>query len=93
MKKDGVYNNGQKVSEQNGEILTFYYKSGKKKAEGKCINNNFEGEWLFFRENGKLMQKGNFAENKKDGEWIRFDDNGNIEYHSKFKNGKEIKVD
>ena len=91
MKKDEFYKNGQKISEQNGEILTFFYKSGKKKAEGKCINESFEGKWLFYSEDGKLIQEGNFTGNKKDGEWKRYGENGEIEYHAVFKLGKEIK--
>ena len=90
MKKADTYKNGQKISEQNGDILTFFYKSGKKKAEGKCINELFEGQWLFYDENGQLSQEGFFLENKKDGEWKRYNENGEIEYHAEFKNGKLI---
>ena len=88
MKKDGLYNNGQKVSELNGEILTYYYKSGARKAEGKFLNEKFEGKWLFYREDGKVMQEGNFRNNEKDGEWKRYNEIGELEYHEKFIEGK-----
>ena len=91
MKKDDIYKNGQKVSEQNGDILTYYYKSGKKKAEGKYINDLFEGKWLFYSESGQLLQEGNFNGNKKDGDWKRFDENGEIVNHVEFRDGKKTK--
>ena len=91
MKKDSLYKNQQKVSETNGDVLTYFYKSGNKKAEGKYINEKFEGKWLFYRENGQLQQEGHFKDNQKDGEWIRFNTKGEIEYHAEFKEGKEVK--
>ena len=91
MKNEGNYKNGQKISEMNGEILTYYYKSGVKKAEGKYVDEKFEGKWLFYNENGKLSQEGNFNNNEKDGEWKRFNDKEEIIYHVEFKNGKQIK--
>ncbi|MDR1955324.1 MAG: hypothetical protein LBQ30_00540 [Treponema sp.] len=90
MKKDDVYNNGQKVSEMAGEILTYYYKSGKIKARGNCINEKFEGKWIFYKENGVVWQEGNFKNNKKEGEWKRYSENGELEYHVAFKDGKQI---
>jgi antitoxin component YwqK of YwqJK toxin-antitoxin module len=90
MNKDGCYRNGQRISEQNGEVLTYYYKSGKMKARGKYINGKFEGKWLFYREDGTLSQEGNFKNNKKDGEWKRFGETGKLEYHARFSDGKQI---
>ena len=91
MKKDGLYNNGQKVSEQNGDTLTYFYKNGAKKAEGKCINGQFEGKWLFFSEDGALLQEGNFNNNLKDGEWKRYSKTGELDYHEEFSGGKKVK--
>jgi antitoxin component YwqK of YwqJK toxin-antitoxin module len=91
MKNEGNYKNGQKISETNGELLTYYYKSGVKKAEGKYSDEKFEGEWLFYNENGTLSQEGNFKNNEKDGDWKRFNEDGEIIYHVEFKNGKQIK--
>ena len=91
MKKDEFYKNGQKVSEQNGDILVYFYKSGVKKAEGKFINEKFEGTWLFYSEDSRLIQEGNFNNNEKDGEWKRYNKNGELEYHEHFKEGKKLK--
>ena len=89
--KSNVYKNGQALSEIKGDILTYYYKSGKIKATGKCINDKFEGKWLFYNENGSVIQEGNFKNNLKDGEWKRYNENGEPEYNAIFKEGKEIK--
>ena len=91
MKKNGFYNNNQKISELNNDILTFFYKSGAKKAEGKCIDEKFEGKWLFYSEDWKIIQKGNSRNNEKNGEWKRYNKNGELEFHEKFIEGKKVK--
>lgn len=86
-----TYTNGQKVYELENERLTYFFKTGIKKAEGAFINKMMEGEWIFYRENGQLWQKGNFRNNMKHGEFTRYDKNGQVEYHEHFENNKIIK--
>lgn len=90
MPEKKLYSNGQPIFKMEGDIRTYYYKSGKVKAEGKFINNMMEGEWIFYRETGQLWQTGNFMKNKKHGEWIRYDKNDRIEYHETFENDRII---
>lgn len=78
------YNNGNKVYELKDDILTYYFKNCKVKAQGKFINSLMEEEWYFYRETGQLWQIGNFKNGKKHGTWKRFDRNNNIEYSEKF---------
>lgn len=85
------YANGQKIHELIGDRLTYFYKSGKIKAEGPFVSGQMEGEWIFYRETGQLWQVGNFKNHKKNGSWIRYDKNGKIEYHENFENDKVIK--
>jgi len=59
--------NGTPVYNLTGDRLTYYYKNGKLKAEGKYIKDKMEGEWLFYRETGQLWQVGNFKNGKKEG--------------------------
>ena len=89
MKKE--YANGQKVFEQEGDILTYYYKNGKIKARGISINGRMQGEWIFYRETGQLWQIGNFKDHQKHGNFIRYDRNDQVEYNEDFENGKLIK--
>lgn len=85
------YTNGQAVYKNENNWMTYYYKSGKIKADGPFENDQMEGEWKFYRETGQLMQIGNFKNNQKHGAWIRFDKNDQIEYNEVFEDGKIIK--
>ena len=89
MKK--VYANGQIAYVQEGDNLTYFYKSGKIKARGISIDGIMQEEWRFYRETGQLWQIGNFKDNQKHGSWIRYDKEDQIEYDENFENGKIIK--
>jgi antitoxin component YwqK of YwqJK toxin-antitoxin module len=82
------YANGQKVYKLDGDMLTFFFKTGKVKAKGFFVNEKMEGEWIFYRETGQLWCVGNFKNNKKHGLWIRYDKNNQVEYEETFENGK-----
>jgi len=85
------YTNGQKIYEQIGDVLTYFYKNGHLKAQGISINGTMQGKWVFWRETGQLWQIGNFKDNLKHGSFIRYDKNDQIEYDESFDNGKIIK--
>lgn len=89
MKKE--YANGQKVFEQDGDILTYFYKNGNLKARGISKDSIMQGEWIFYRETGQLWQIGNFKDNQKHGSWIRYDRQDQIEYNENFEQGKLIR--
>jgi antitoxin component YwqK of YwqJK toxin-antitoxin module len=89
--ENNKYKNGQVITEKNGDELTYYFKDGKVKAQGKYIDGNMEGTWIFNRATGELWQEGNFLGNVKHGKWIRYDKKGNVEYNEEFINGKQVK--
>jgi antitoxin component YwqK of YwqJK toxin-antitoxin module len=89
MKKE--YANGQKAFEQDGDLLTYFYKNGRIKARGDSIDGVMQGEWIFYRETGQLWQIANFKNNQKHGSWIRYDRKDQIEYNETFENGKLLK--
>jgi antitoxin component YwqK of YwqJK toxin-antitoxin module len=91
MKTEGLYKNGQKVKEQKGSTLTWFYKTGVVKARGKFVDNRMEGRWVFNRESGQLWQIGHFKNNKKHGEWVRYDKKGQVEYRARFADGKLVR--
>ena len=91
MMKQKKYANGQKTYEQNGDILTYFFKNGKTKAFGKSVNDLMQGEWKFNRETGQLWQVGHFKDNQKHGQWIRYNKDGKLEYEEYFENGKTPK--
>ena len=76
---------------QQGDVLTYYYKSGKIKAQGQSVGGMMQGEWRFYRENGQLCQIGNFKDNQKHGAWVRFDKANAVEYSETFSSGKLVR--
>ncbi|MEX0742080.1 MAG: hypothetical protein WD294_02810 [Phycisphaeraceae bacterium] len=90
MQSKKEYANGQKVYEQEGEVLTYFFKTGIVKARGNSIDGVMEGEWVFYRESGDLWQVGHFENGQKHGQWIRYDKQGKLEYDAQFANGKLV---
>jgi antitoxin component YwqK of YwqJK toxin-antitoxin module len=91
MKSKGEYKNGQKISEQKGDTLTYYYDNGVMRAKGKSIDGSMEGKWTFNRKTGQLWVIGSFKNNKKHGLWLRYDRKGAEEYRESFADGKVVK--
>jgi antitoxin component YwqK of YwqJK toxin-antitoxin module len=91
MKTSGKYNNGQLVSKQKGDTLTYYFKNGDIKAQGKCVNGKFQGKWIFNKKEGFLWQIGHFKDNEKHGSWVRYKSDGSVEKAEEFLNGKKVK--
>jgi antitoxin component YwqK of YwqJK toxin-antitoxin module len=91
MMKKKQYANGQITYEQKGDVLTYFFKDGKVKAEGLSINGEMQGEWKFYRETGQLWQVGNFKNGQKDGHWVRYNKNDQLEYEETFGNGEIVK--
>ena len=94
MKKAGeVYNNGQVVSEQKGDILTYYFKNGEIKAKGKYVDGNMQGKWIFNKKEGYLWQIGHFDDDgKQHGSWTVYNQDGSIQKEKQFEHGKQLKI-
>jgi len=92
MEREKTFANGQIVSSQRGNILTYYFKTGVVKATGPVMGDQqMDGVWVFYRENGMLWQEGHFKAGEKHGRWIRYDKLGQLEYEAEFSCGKEVK--
>lgn len=83
------YKNGQRVYEQDGDRLTYFFKTGIVKAHGRSVDGVMQGQWKFYRESGDLWQVGTFKDGKKDGEWIRYNEAGEVEYRETFLEGRQ----
>lgn len=79
------YANGQPVFRQDGDVLTYFFKTGLKKAEGPFIAGVMQGEWRFWRETGELWQVGHFRDGVKQGEWLRLARDGSVEKRAVFR--------
>lgn len=88
------YANGQPTHKLEDNILTYFFKTGKIKAQGQYINEQMQGEWIFYRESkgttNHLWQVANFLDNAKHGEWKRYSRNDELEYHETFNKGKKL---
>ena len=61
----------------NGDWVN-YYKSGKKRSQGKYANGIQEGPWIYYYENGKKEQEGNYKNNLPVGVWTWYYPNGKV---------------
>ncbi|CUA84914.1 hypothetical protein Ga0061061_101608 [Chelatococcus sambhunathii] len=85
------YANGQPVFRQEDELLTYYFKTGLKKAQGRSVAGVMQGEWLFWRETGELWQIGHFRDGVKHGDWLRLARDGSVEKRETFAEGKAVR--
>ncbi|MFN4202672.1 MAG: toxin-antitoxin system YwqK family antitoxin [Tabrizicola sp.] len=76
--------NGQPVFRQEGDVLTYVFRTGLKKAEGRSIGGVMQGEWRFWRETGELWQVGQFRDDAKHGAWLRLARDGSVEKRAFF---------
>lgn len=90
MEREQTFANGQPVSSQRGNILTYYYKTGVIKSTGPVLGDKMDGKWSFYRENGMLWQVGNFKAGEKHGAFLQYDKLGQLEYAAEFSSGKEV---
>ena len=85
-----TYANGQNVYDLENDTLTYYFIDGTVKSKGTYIDEQMEGEWVFYHKTGKLWQVGQFKGNQKHGRWVRYSRDGEIEYDEIFNEGKII---
>lgn len=91
---DKTYANGQKISEQKGDTLTYYFEDGKIKAQGKSVDGAMQGKWIFNKKEGYLWQVGHFNdEGQKHGAWIHYNPDGSTQTEQQFEYGNRLKVD
>jgi len=93
MKKAGdAYNNGQPVSTQNGDLLTWFFEDGTIKAQGRSVDGVMQGQWVFHKKEGYRWQVGDFDDaGEKHGTWTRYNFDGTIQSEQNFEHGRRVK--
>ncbi|HYG83602.1 MAG TPA: hypothetical protein VD907_01870 [Verrucomicrobiae bacterium] len=87
-----TYANGQKITEQDGDTLTYFFEDGTIKSKGGYINGAMRGRWIFNKKEGYLWQVGYFDDQgKQHGPWIIFNQDGSIQKEKSFDHGKLVK--
>lgn len=84
---DDTYSNGQKTTQLDGTVLTYFFENGEVKARGEYIDGKMEGRWLFYKKDGYLWQEGIFKTSEKHGPWVRYMPDGSIQSRAVFENG------
>ncbi len=79
------------------KVVTEYYESGQKKAEGTVIGKNprdiytKNGIWTWWHKNGQKEKKITLKDGKEDGKWTEWYENGQKWYEATLKDGELIK--
>jgi len=68
-------------------LSTYYYKNGKKRAEGKFKNGKMNGFWKEWDEDGSRSE-GEYFDGKEEGSWTFWHNNGSKSREGRFQNGK-----
>ncbi len=88
MKKAGeTYNNGQDVSEQKGDVLTYYFENGEVKAQGKYVDGVMQGKWIFSKKEGYFDDAG-----KQHGQWTVLNKDGSVQKKNNLTTGGYSRV-
>ena len=67
---------------------TEYWPNGNIRAQGNYLNNQRDGEWVFFRESGEKEQQGKYLQGSFHGSWIWWYPGGNIHRRERYNKGK-----
>lgn len=93
------YENGNKENvlraHNDTNLCILYYENGNKKTEHYhlgphvTVNNNYNGDYVYYYENETISNKGNYNYGKREGEWFFYHDNGKLESKGSYLNGKK----
>ncbi len=86
-----IFANGQQLYDLKGDYLTYYFKNGAIKAEGRYVKNHKEGEWKYYRKDGHLWKINTYQQGKKHGPCQRYSPEGQVETDELFEQGVRIK--
>jgi antitoxin component YwqK of YwqJK toxin-antitoxin module len=87
-KLDENYSNGQAVSKQDGDTLTYYFEDGTVKAQGPYRESVMQGEWIFNKKEGYQWQVGRFDDlGQKHGAWERYNPDHSLQTRQEFEHG------
>lgn len=86
--EEGVYKGGKR----NGEWKT-YYDNGQLSFIGSFIDDNPNGQQVWYWPNGKKKDQGEFIMGLRTGDWVQYDQDGNVFLVIAYQNGIERRYD
>jgi len=87
-KEEGEYSENMR----NG-LWKIYYGDGSLMFEGKFIDDNPNGEHIWYWQNGKIKNRGSYVMGRKKGDWKKYDESGIPIIIISYSGGKEVKYD
>lgn len=72
------------------EYVTEYYPTGIKKIEGKLINGQRHGRWVYYYENGFIWSEGKYVHGKRKGYSVVYYENGRKKLAGEYKNDQKV---
>lgn len=86
-----IFANGQQVYDLQGDYLTYYFKDGSIKAEGRFVKNQKVGEWKYYRKDGHLWKVNTYQNGLKHGPCQRYSPEGQVETDELYEAGVRVK--
>ncbi len=80
------------VEERKVENVLERYPSGKKKLEGKLVNGERHGKWIYYYDNGYIWSEGKFWYGKRKGFSTVYYENGNRQIAGEYKNDLKVGI-
>lgn len=74
------------------EQVVEYYADGVKKVEGKMVNGERHGKWIFYYENGYIWSEGMFKNGKRKGYSVVYHENGRKKLAGEYKDNQKVGV-
>ena len=87
-KEEGSYKDGLK---DGSWVHT--YDNGRKSFVGSFVNGEPEGRHRWYWPNGNLMEEGKYTMGLRQGDWLQYDVNGNLLMTTRYKDGREMRID
>ena len=75
---------------KNSEYVTEYYPSGIKKIEGKLVNGERHGKWIYYYDNGFIWSEGKYWHGKRKGYSVVYYKNGQKKMTGQYLDDKKV---
>jgi len=79
---------GSHIISSNVADMTIYYESGKRKAQGKYINQKKDSVWNYYGEEGSLSSRELYVNGVEEGVWKTYYENGTVSREVTYSKGK-----
>jgi len=87
-----VEEKNSKNEERKEENVVEYYSNGIKKLEGKLVNGERHGKWIYYYENGFIWSEGQYWYGERKGYSLVYYENGRKKLVGKYENNLKVGI-